>query len=394
MTEVVQGRLPTILVVSHYYGAHGGGIERVADRLIREMTDSGCRFVWAASDVDARPDKPPYEALRMSTFNLLEKTIGIPWPLWGPRSLQKLRSAVAKADIVWLHDTLYPGNILTYFWARRVRKPIIITQHIGPIPYRNPVLRKLMGWADKVFTRPMLKGATQTLFISDRIAEDYYRRVAFERSVKIIPNGVDARMYHMPLVEKRNYLRQQFALKADQPVLLFVGRFVSKKGLEVIRRLAMLLPGWRFWLAGRGPIDPAKWLLPNVHVFHDRTAESLAELYQSADLLVLPSYGEGFPLVIQEAMACGLPVMCSPQTAAGSFLAKPLLCLAHVWPTDPQLTANTWEQKLQSLALPLVRPHHELTDFAQTHWDWRVVAEAYLEVFGEVLTKASRRSGY
>ncbi len=371
-----------VLVVTHYYGPHGGGIERVSERLVYELAQTEAyHFVWAASAVDPLPERPPYKPLPMSTLNLLEKTIGIPWPVWGPNSLLRLKHAVRNADIVWLHDTLYLGNMLAYFWAKKFGKPVVITQHIAPIPYKNPILRRVMQYADKFFTRPMLKGASQTLFISDRVAEDYYRAVQFSRTVKIIPNGVDSRVYHMPLVEKRHYLRQQFALKADQPVLLFVGRFVEKKGMEAIRCMAKLLPGWRFWLAGRGPTDPAKWLLPNVHVFHDRMGETLAELYHAADILILPSYGEGFPLVIQEAMSCGLPVMCSPKTAAGSFLAKPLLCLAEVWPKDPQLTANVWTQKLQSLSLPLKHPHHELADFAQTHWDWRLIANAYVEVF-------------
>lgn len=384
----MQATVPKVLVVSHYYGAHGGGIERVVDRLLQEMSAWGdCKFIWAASDVDPRPEKPSVEPLPMKTLNLLEKVIGIPWPVWGPASLKRLKEQVKKADIVWLHDTLYAGNILAYYWAKHAGKPVVITQHIGPIPYRNPVLRKIMSWADKTFTRRMLKGASQTLFISDRIAEEYFRTVKFDHAVKIIPNGVDARTYHLPLLEKRHYLRQQFALKADQPVLLFVGRFVEKKGLSAIRHMAEMLPDWRFWLAGRGPINPTKWMRPNVHVFNDRTGESLTELYQAADLLILPSYGEGFPLVIQEAMACGLPVMCSPQTAAGSFEAKPLLCLESVWPNDPKLTAVTWIQKLKSLALPLRQPQNALTEFAQARWDWPTIANAYGEVFSDVIKR-------
>ena len=79
---------------------------------------------------------------------------------------------------------------------------------------------------------------------------------------------------------------------------------------------AAQLPDWRFWMAGFGPIDPDKWLLPNVHVLKNRKGQSLAELYQAADLLLIPSYGEGFPLVIQEAMACGLPVITTENCGA------------------------------------------------------------------------------
>jgi glycosyltransferase involved in cell wall biosynthesis len=381
----------SVLVITHYYGAHGGGIERVAERLIQEIAARHeFRFVWAASDIDGRREHAPYMPLPMRTFNLIERAIGIPWPLWGPGSLKRLKQAVAEAEIVWLHDTLYPGNLLAFFWARRSKKPIVITQHIGPVPYRNPFLRGVMRLADRLFTQPMLKAASQTLFISDRVAEDYYSKVRFTKPVKIVPNGVDLRTFQPPLREKRNYLREQFALKSDQPVLLFAGRFVEKKGLRVIRHLASLLPGWRFWLAGRGPVNPDRWLLPNVHVFRDRGGPSLAELYQAADLLILPSYGEGFPLVIQEALACGLPVMCSPKTASGSFLAKPFLHLVDVWPENPRQTADAWARKLQNLtfSLPLKDPMTELADFAQTHWDWRPVAEVYAGVFHYLLKKA------
>lgn len=382
-----QGR--TVLMVSHYYGGHGGGIESVASKLAEEIADHGeFHFIWAASDLEPRPERVSHTWLPMRAVNFLESLLGLPWPIWGPGSLKHLRQAVLRADIVWLHDTLYMGNMLAFYWARRFGKPIVITQHIGAVPYRNPLFRKLMQAADRLVTIPMLKKAAQTIFISDCVAEDYYARVGFKSPVKVIPNGVDQRLYYVPPKEKRRYLREQFALKASQPVLLFVGRFVEKKGLAVLRQLASLLPEWRFWLAGKGPIDPAKWLLPNVHVFRDRSGATLAELYHAADLLVLPSYGEGFPLVIQEAMSCGLPVACSPKTAAGSFLAKPLLVLAEVWPGDPQKTAVLWANKLKKLPLPLKKPSPELAEFAQINWEWSLVAQAYIDVFRGLLTKA------
>lgn len=372
-----------VLVVSHYYAAHGGGVERIAQKLIEEVAAVGpFAFTWAASDCDPANVAAPHQALPMRSANVIEQFLGLPWPIWSPGSLLKLRRAVAKADVVWLHDTLYLGNILAFHWAQKMGKPLIITQHLGLIPYRNPLFHFAMRLAEKCFTFRMLRLAKQTTFISDRVAEYYYQNVPFTRAIQIIPNGVEVRQFHPPMAEKRAWLRQQFALRADQPVMLFVGRFVERKGLEVIRELARMLPDWRFWMAGRGSFKPECWHAPNIHVFNDRQDASLAELYQAADLLILPSYGEGFPLVIQEAFACGLPAVCSPETAAGSRLAAPMLQTVPVDPKDPIKTAEAWAGVLRSLAphLPHKHPDYNLAEFASSSWAWPVIASAYADI--------------
>lgn len=375
-----------IAVITHYYPLHGGGIESVAHHLLRDLSvREHFHFFWLASDCDPTPQIAPVSMIPMKTFNGFEKIFGFPWPLWGPKSLRLLKQAVRESDIVWLHDTLYAGNIFAFLYARRLKKTLIITQHISPIPYKNPLKRWLMKIADKLIATRMLKAANEVIFISDRVAEDYYRRVAFTRPIKVIPNGVDIRLFHAPIPENRRFLRQQFALKNEQPVLLFVGRFVEKKGLEVIRRLAILLPEWRFWLAGAGLIDPDTWLLPNVHVFRGRKGQALADLYQAADLFLMPSYGEGFPLVLQEAMACGLPVLCGPSTAEGSRLAIPYLTIADVWPEDPKRTAALWFEKLKNfpVSLPLAAPLDEVAEFALLSWDWHPIAQVYADIFAK-----------
>lgn len=379
-----------VLVVSPYFAAHGGGVERVAERLIREISASGnFMFVWAASDTDAMPSISGLRVIPLKAFNALERVFGMAWPIWGVGGMLRLKRAISDADAVWLHNTLYLGNIVAFYWARKIGKPVIITQHTGIIPYKNPVLRGVLRCADRFCTRPMLRLSSQATFVSDRIAEDYFRRVSFTSPVKIIPNGVDRRVFHPPLPEERAFIRQNFALRAEQPVLLFVGRFVEKKGLAVIKRLAELLPEYRFWLAGRGVINPALWSLPNVHVFRDRSGAALVELYHAADLLVMPSYGEGFPLVIQEAMACGLPVMCGQETAMGSRIAMPLLRQAEVWPRDTGRTASTWAHKIKTfpIPLPLDAAQSQLSEFAHASWNWEAVAEAYSDIFRRAARK-------
>ncbi len=382
-----------ILIISPYYTGHGGETERVIEKLIKEIAFTArCQFTWSASDLAPLPSLNGHTLLPMTTHNLLERSIGLAWPLWSIRSLRQLVEAIAETECVWLHNTLSFGNLFAYIIARRHKKPILITQHHDFTAQQNPLLRRILSFLDRRITQPILCAVDQVVFTSDRVGEDYNRRIGFEHPVKIITNSVELRTFNPPMMEKRQYLRQSFALRADQPVLLYVGDLMEQKGLAVIHNLAQLLPRWRFWLAGTsrrglGNVDPIAWQLPNVHVFPDRQGSDLAELYQAADLLILPGQNDTFPLAAQEALACALPVLCSPAIAAGSQLASSHLHQAEIWPDDPARTATYWAQRLQNFpwGLPLAAPHVALSEFAQIAWSWPAVADAYSDIFNTIV---------
>src|SRR4051794_8011780 len=186
-----------ILIVSAYFDSHRGGIEIVVGQLAREFRRAGQSVTWLASDATAAPtqssvcDRP----IPIRAINATERAFGIPFPIPGLAAIDIIRREVAGADIVLLHDTLYPANIAAFLFARWARKPVVVTQHIAAVPYRNSLLHGLMGLMNRWVARPILASANQVVFISETTARAF-SDVKFRKAPRLIFNGVDTDMFH------------------------------------------------------------------------------------------------------------------------------------------------------------------------------------------------------
>lgn len=152
-------------------------------------------------------------------------------------------------------------------------------------------------------------------------------------------------------------------------MLIFVGRFVQKKGLAILEQVATKRPDLHFVLIGRGPISPESWGLPNVAVMGMQTQQTIAELYRAADLLLLPSVGEGFPLVVQEAMACGLPVICGSDSAQADPTAAQWLRGVDIDLKDIEASANRCSTAIDQLFLSPI-DKAEMARYAGNKYRW------------------------
>jgi glycosyltransferase involved in cell wall biosynthesis len=369
---------PRLLLVTHFYPSHRGGVEIVAGEIAVRLADD-FRIRWVAGrDSERYPPPDAIELVPLRVWNGIERRTGVPVPLPGPGAMARLVGEVRRSDLVWVHDLLYPANLFAAVVARLFRRPLLVTVHVGAIPYRNRLLRGVIGTIYGLTARLLLPAAAKVAFVSERVRDETVRPGSWRRPPMFIPNGVDSEVFRPPTQEQRAQTRRELDAET-RPLLLFVGRFVERKGLDLVRRLADHTPGWRWVLAGRGPIDPEAWGTANVTVVRGASGSSLARLYGAADALVLPSLGEGFPLVVIEAMACGTPAIVDPSTAAGDRTAAAWLETELVDNSD---AIQRWHDHLDRM---LARPdgaawRRELNEFAVGHWSWDRAAEAYRTV--------------
>lgn len=364
-----------VLLVTHYYAEHRGGVELVAGELAQRLARRGISIDWVASEGAPASGSAEVRRLPVAAWNVTERRLGFPYPLWSPLTLLKLKQLVRSCDLVHLHDSLYLGNVMACLWARYYRKPIIVTQHIGPIPYSSRLLRGVLALANRTIARLVLGGCDQVVFISPLVQGYFSRLVRFRHPPLYLPNGVDATRFCPISESERQTLRARLGWAADRKVRLFVGRFVEKKGLPLLRQLAHGRPQDLWVFVGWGSDDPAKWGLHNVLAVGTLPQQAIVDYYRAADMLVLPSVGEGFPLVVQEAMACGLPALISPQTLQGAPDAAHMIASA-------ELDAASWNQALECLDhVPDVHARRQrVAEFAQ-RWNWDAAADHYMEIF-------------
>jgi teichuronic acid biosynthesis glycosyltransferase TuaC len=192
--------------------------------------------------------------------------------------------------------------------------------------------------------------------------------------------GVDEKIF---FPGNRVEMRQKLNIASQGSVLLWVGRMVPVKGLEVLLKACSILKergiDFRLYLVGDGPLrgqleaDCAeKNLNGTVNFMGSRQPVQLGDWYRAADLFVLSSWSEGLPNVLRESLACGTPFVASqvggikeiagesnrlfPAGDAQAMADQIAASLASGEPVPSQMRPATWGESAEALVRILQSP--------------------------------------
>jgi len=242
---------------------------------------------------------------------------------FAPGLRKRTKDLVAKAEVVHGHGLYVGTNYLFGAETRRQHKPLVYHVHGTFEPWilgRSRWKKRLVHWLfeDANFRQVRLWRA-----LTPKEA-DQIRVCGCRGPIVVAPNGLAlepfsgstelAATIETPLIPK---------LQKSSSRMLFLGRLHPKKGLDLLisafARLKRFHGDWELVIAGPDEHGYGE-KLHELAAIHDLrggcvrftgpvTGRVKTDLLRSADLFVLPSYSEGFPMSLLEAMACSIPVV-------------------------------------------------------------------------------------
>jgi len=269
------------------------------------------------SIVVPRNDKKYEELNRAICIELSEITADykdpLSWLLFSEAAANKIINMNPRPDIIHCHDwmTVLVGIKVKYILGI----PFLFHLHL---PNQDTLCRNIENLglicADKVTVSSDVlcqQIPRREIEITDKISD---RIVA-------IPNGVDTNLFSLP--------ENKYQANKDGEYLLFVGRLVRQKGVDVLlHAMQYILKGFsgkniKLKIVGEGPPEYEIWLKElSAHLNIKDNVEwlgwvshgnELVRLYQNAKIVVIPSIYEPFGIIALEAMACGRPIVASDE---------------------------------------------------------------------------------
>jgi len=255
----------------------------------------------------------PTEGKVLAQYDTVPVRRMVPWMLSATRHTLGVVEA-ADCDVIHAHWVV-PMGVVARIASAWTGRPYVVSSH-G---------LDLMKWSRHRAIRPLARWSVQRAkaysSCNDAMVDEFARLGADRRRLLLIrESGADTDLFRPGVSAER--VRRNLRLTAAEQIVLFVGHLMPRKGPDVLlrafSRVAQEFPGARLVIVGSGEDEGALRLLSRDLGVATRTDwlgliphDELPAYFVAADVFVLPSWSEGFPHVLMEAAACGVPAVAS-----------------------------------------------------------------------------------
>ena len=302
-----------VVHVCPFVGEQMGGSERYVTNLSKTQGQKHDVHIFTTTRHQSRVGTSRFNGITLHRFHS-------PIVVWNINPIAAMLRSLVKmnADIYHIHSYLYTTSNQAILAKALNRKKSLLHIHggIGTPPYNSPLVRRIVKlFYDRFPGRYTVKLsdalASVSMFDIEQIS------AAFDVPIEIVrhvPNAVDTNAFFPGRRTPDN----------ETPKLLYVGDLELWKGIGSLLGWLKKPSGWQgiefnMQFVGQGSFLPQLAELQEdfkknggpiqIEILGELNHEEIPTIMQQADAFVFPSYWEGMPTVVLEAMATGLPVI-------------------------------------------------------------------------------------
>ncbi len=350
--------------------------------LIAEKFDLTVAFSDATSDQSERNQKwfyngdRKYKVIQLNCKKVFGKRLGF-----------EVLKYMKDYDLIFMDMYSNPTNLLANLYLKFTRKKKLVLSIDGMLKHPNE------SWFIRAFKRWILKTPQYILSPSeyvDECLEQYnvpQKKLFRYNFTSILKEDI---LDCLPTMEEKKALREKLNIKGDK-VVVSVGQFIHRKGFDVLLKAFSNCPKtYSLNIIGAEPTQEYinlknEYELDNVQFIGFKSKEELKEYYSVADLFVLPTREDVWGLVINEAMAQGLPVITTDRCVSGLALVDNGENGYIVPVEDYEQLADRINRILQSEEVCKRMSENSLKTIAS--YTIEHMAEQHVEVFNKVLAE-------
>jgi len=313
-----------ILQVVPYFYPYAGPVE-VAYGISKKLIERSHEVVMYTSDVKNKYSRIDNESenvngMKIHYVRILGASVARQMKLFiTPEMISTVKEEIKNVDVIHLHEYRTFQNIVISHYAKKQGVPYVLQAH-GSLP--RIMAKQWLKWIyDVLFGYRLLRDASKVIALSRMEAEQYRGMGVPEEKIAVIPNGIDLSEYgDLP---PKGYFKKRFDIDEDEKIALYLGRIHKIKGIDIlVKAFAEVnekLNDVRLVIVGPddGYLSELKLMIKalkienNVLIVGPLYGEEKLEAYIDADVYVLPSKYETFPIGLLEAYSCGKPVVAS-----------------------------------------------------------------------------------
>lgn len=306
-------RPPHFLFINYEYPPVGGGGGNATQQIGRALVKRGAKvtvLTAAQGRLPRRENDRGVQVYRIWAARRRQDRCSIPEMLMfmahalltAPGLARQIKAAAAMVFFG------LPSGPIGWWLKQRLGLPYVVSLQGGDVPgFMGEEMALYHRLTGGLITR-VWRAANAVVANSNGLAS-LARHHAPDIDIDMIPAGADLDAVEPPTVPT-----------LEGPLrLLFVGRLVNQKGIDVLFRALATMKGhtdWTLTIAGEGPLKDELALAAHRLQLAERIVfrgwlerDHLPAIYEQADVFVLPSRDEGMPNAMLEAMAAGLPVV-------------------------------------------------------------------------------------